>query len=284
MIDDLSVIIITFNEESNIRDCINSIKKVTNNIFVVDSYSTDRTQEILGEMGVKFVEHEFVNYSEKRNWAQKNNPFKTRWVFHLDADERFTPKLSEWLIKVFPVKKKEYDGFLFSRKTIFLNKWIKYGGQYPNYHSRLFKEQLGHCESKHYDQHWVVESKSITRIPGIDILNLVGKNLDEFILSHNNWASKEAKNILFSTPEQRGEVEARLFGNPIQKRRWLKQNIFEKFPLFLRSFLYFFYRYFIRLGFLDGKEGLIFFILQSFWFRFLVDAKVFEIKQIQSKK
>ena len=283
MIDDLTVIIITYQEESNIRDCIESVKGVTKNIYVVDSNSSDATQTILGEMDIEFTEHEFITYAQKRNWAQKNNPFKTEWVMHLDADERFTPELSSWLTHEFPEEKKKYDGFLFSRKTIFLNRWIKYGGQYPNYHCRLFKKNLGHCENKDYDQHFVITSNQITWVPKADILNNVVRDIDDLIISHNRWATKEAGEILSNHGRSVGEVEAKFLGNPIQRRRWLKHSIFEKLPLFIRSFVYFGYRYFLRLGFLDGKEGLIFFVLQTFWFRFLVDAKVFETKQNQTK-
>ena len=282
MIDDLTVIIITFQEEAKIRSCIESVQSVTSNIFVVDSYSTDRTQEILSDMEVRFVEHEFTTYAEKRNWSQKNNPFQTDWVMHLDADERFTPELIKWFANEFVEKRKKYNGFLFSRKTIFMNKWIKHGGQYPNYHARLFREHLGHCEDKEYDQHFIIDSDRIETIADVDIINIVTDNIDDLIRSHNNWATKEAKEILAAKRNLTGEVKARMWGNAIERRRWLKRNIFEKAPLFYRSFIYFNYRYFIRGGFLDGKEGLIFFFLQTFWFRFLVDAKVFEMTKDQS--
>ncbi len=284
MIDDLSVIILTFEEEANIRECIESVKSVTSNIFVVDSYSNDQTQNILDEMGVCYTEHEFITYAQKRNWAQKNNPFKTKWVMHLDADERFTPELIAWFVDEFSKKKKKMDGFLFSRKVIFMNRWIKHGGQYPNYHARLFREHLGHCEHKDYDQHFVIASNRITSVPRADILNNVAPDLDHFITSHNRWSTKEAQEILSNHGLSVGEIQAKFLGNPIQRRRWLKHNIFEKFPLFIRSFIYFSYRYFLRLGFLDGKEGLIFFVLQTFWFRFLVDAKVFEKKISSGQK
>lgn len=284
MIDDLTVIIITYNEEANIRECIESINGVTNNIFVVDSFSNDATKEILNDMDVRYAEYEFITYAHKRNWAQKNNPFKTKWVMHLDADERFTPELTAWFVNEFSEKKKITDGFLFSRKVIFMNKWIKHGGQYPNYHARLFREHLGHCENKDYDQHFVIDSNRITVVPRADIINNVVTDLDDFITSHNRWATKEAKEIFSNHGLSVGEVKANILGNPMQRQRWLKHNIFEKFPLFIRSFLYFSYKYFLRLGFLDGKEGLIFFVLQTFWFRFLVDAKVFEMKQSQTRR
>ena len=281
MIDDLTVIIITYQEESNIKDCIVSAQSVTNNIFVVDSHSTDKTQLILSEMGIRFTEHEFVSYAEKRNWAQKNNPFKTEWVLHLDADERLTPELSDWLLNKFQNEKNKADGFMFSRKTIFLEKWIKHGGQYPNFHLRLFKENIGSCENKAYDQHFVLTSHNITSIKYADIINIEAPNLEDFTLSHIKWAAKEANEIVSIKNKYPGEVRPKILGNPIERRRWLKLHIFQKSPLFLRSFIYFIYRYFIRLGFLDGKQGLIFFVLQTFWFRFLIDAKVFELTKNQ---
>ena len=282
VIDDLTVIIITFQEEQSIRDCVISAQLVTNNIFVVDSYSTDRTQSILNDMGVKFIEHEFISYAHKRNWAQKNNPFKTEWVIHIDADERFTPELSTWLMNDFAMAKDQYDGFMFSRKVLFLNRWIRFGGLYPNFHLRLFKATMGYVEDKAYVNHWVLPGGRVKVVHKADIINNVASNLDDFILSHNRWASNQALEIVYGKDNHPGEVEPKILGNPIERRRWLKIHVFEKSPLFIRSFVYFSYRYFIRLGFLDGKEGLIFFVLQTFWFRFLVDAKVFEVQKQNS--
>jgi glycosyltransferase involved in cell wall biosynthesis len=277
MIDDITVIIITFQEESNIEECINSVKNVTNNIFVVDSFSTDNTQNILKKMNVNFCEHEFVSYANKRNWAQENNPFNTPWVFHLDADERFTPELERWLLSEFPKEKIKADGFMFSRKTVFMDKWIKYGDHYPNFHLNFFKSNLGYVEEKAYDNHFVVKGNNTISIKNADIVNLVANSIDELILSHNKWATIEAQEIVHGI--EKGEVEVKLFGNPIERRRWLKTKIFQKSPIFLRSFLYFNYRYFLKLGFLDGKEGIVFHFLQGFWFRFLVDAKVLEMQK-----
>ena len=126
----------------------------------------------------------------------------------------------------------------------------------------------------------VLKTGSVKKVIGADIYNTVADSIDHFILSHNKWATLEAEEII-SEGHGLGDVKPNLLGNPIEKRRWLKLNIFQKSPLFVRSFLYFFYTYFLRLGFMDGKEGLIFFVLQCFWFRFLVDAKVIEIQKNQ---
>ena len=280
MNDGITIIILTFNEEKNIKKVIESVRNITNNIYVVDSFSSDKTLDILKEENIIYEQNPFENYSIQRNWAQLHNPFKSEWVLHLDADEPITKELEKWILNDFKKEKNNFDGFMFSRKTIFMDRWIKYGDQYPNYHLRLFKTKLGKCENKAYDQHYIVNGK-VKKIPNADIINTVAENLDDFILAHNRWATKEA--IEICTVKDTGDVTAKLLGNPIERKRWLKQNIFEKTPLFFRSFLYFIYRYFIKFGFLDGKEGLIFYVLQSFWFRFLIDAKVYEIKKIEIK-
>jgi len=274
VLENLTIIIVTYNEELRIERCLDSLVGICENIFVVDSQSTDKTTEILDDRGIKHTQHEFITYSEKRNWSQNNNPFNTEWVMHLDADEPITHELASWLVNDFPIACKKYDGFMFSRRAYFLGRWMKHGMQYPIFHLRLYKASLGMCEEKAYDSHFVIQSENVKSINGADIHNVVAESLSDFIVSHDKWSTLEAKEI--SEGGKKGDVVAKLFGNPIERRRWFKANVFEKSPMFLRGFALFFYRYFIRLGFLDGKEGLIYHVLQAFWFRFLIDAKVYE--------
>jgi len=278
MTDNLTIIVLTYNEENRIKKVLDSIRCVTPNVFVVDSFSTDDTVNILKECNINYAQRPFENYSKQRNWAQTNDPYNSTWVMHLDADEPITPELGRWLNSDFLSMRDNFDGFLFSRKTYFLGRWIKNGGQYPNFHLRLYKKILGKCEEKAYDQHFFLEGGNVKVIEGRDIYNTVADSIDDLILSHNKWATLEAQEI-FDGGKDKGDVQENVFGNPIERRRWLKVYVFQKSPLFLRSFGYFFYRYIIKRGFLDGKEGLIFFVLQTFWFRFLVDAKVFEIQK-----
>jgi hypothetical protein len=159
---------------------------------------------------------------------------------------------------------------------MFLGRWIRHGGHYPSYHLRLFRAALGSCESKVYDQHFLVNGR-VRVVQGTDIIDVVARSLTEFVTSHNRWSSLEAGEMFDGTlPEH--VVHPALTGNPIERRRWLKVKVFRKAPLFARSFAYFLYRYLFRLGFLDGREGLIFHVLQGFWFRFLIDAKYHEIR------
>jgi glycosyltransferase involved in cell wall biosynthesis len=277
---DLTIIILTFNEENNIQDCLKSIEDVPANVFVVDSYSTDSTLEILSDKKIRYAQHTFANYAIQRNWAQENDPFKSSWVLHMDADERLTPELRDWLINDFYLYK-GIDGFIFSRRAVFMGKWIRFGGHYPNYHLILFKKSSGKCEDKAYDQHFVCQGRKKI-IYRKDIINILSDNLENFINRHNHWSLLEAIETIKEIKS--GEVKSTLTGNPIERRRWFKKNMFERMPLFLRSICYFIYRFFFRLGFLDGKKGLVFHVLQGFWFRFLVDAKVYEIHKEMLKK
>jgi glycosyltransferase involved in cell wall biosynthesis len=278
-LDDITFVILTFNEEYRLPGCLDSLRGLNSKIFAVDSFSTDGTVELLAERGVRYLQRRFINYGDQRRWAQNENPFRTSWVFHLDADERLTDELRIWLETEFSTLSVTYDGFLFSRRTVFMGRWIRWGGHYPAYHLRLFKAALGNCEHKAYDQHFVVAGK-VLKTRHVDVIDTVTTDLESFVRSHDRWASLEAAEAV--SAGKSGEIRSAFGGNPIERRRWLKSNIYQRAPLFVRSFAYFIYRYIFRLGFLDGREGLVFHVLQGFWFRFLVDAKILELQNKSS--
>jgi glycosyltransferase involved in cell wall biosynthesis len=277
----ISVIILTYNEEKNIEDCLKSVYGWVDEIFIVDSYSTDRTLEIARKYTDKIYQHPFENYATQRNWAQDNLPIKNEWVFHLDADERATPEIIEELEKVFSGSLDGIDGFMVSRRTVFMGKWIKHGGHYPAYHLRIFRKHFGRCEDRLYDQHFYVKGK-IKILKG-DIIDTITSDLNVWVSRHTRWATQEALEVLDKNRgcgvwDNDNVIKGNLKGNPVEQKKWLREKYY-RLPLFIRPFLYFLYRYFFRLGFLDGKEGLIFHFLQGFWYRFLVDAKIYEIEK-----
>jgi glycosyltransferase involved in cell wall biosynthesis len=273
----ISVIVLTYNEERNLADCLRSVQGWAGEIFVVDSGSTDNTTQIAGSFGAMVVEHPFENYSRQRNWALQNLPLRNDWVLHLDADHRVTDVLKNTLYAIFskPVPD-DVHGFMVSRRTIFMGKWIRFGGHYPVYHAVLFRKNNGYCEEKRYDQHFKVEGK-IQKLRG-DIVDIITDSLTRFTERHNRWSTLEAEEVVHGGALDPDKLlQPNPLGNPMQQRRFLK-SLYERMPLFVRPMLYFLVRYFLRLGFLDGRRGLIFHFLQGFWFRFLVDAKVFEQK------
>jgi len=273
----ISVIILTFNEEKNLPDCLSALDGLAEQVVVVDSGSTDRTLEIARSWGAEIVEHLFQYYSQQRNWALDNLPLRCEWTLQLDADHRVTPELQKTLREIFsPLPPTGINGYMVSRRTMFLDKWIRFGGHYPVYHAVLFRRSAGRCEDKLYDQHFVVQGE-VRKLRG-DIIDIITDSLTTFTERHNRWASLEAQDQSQTTISRDSRrVQAKFGGTPMEKRRFLK-SVYERLPLFLRPFLYFFIRYFLRLGFLDGRRGLIFHFLQGFWFRFLVDAKIFELR------
>ncbi len=281
----LSVVILTLDEERNLPGCLKSLDGLEAEIFVVDSGSSDETVRIAKEAGGHVCHHEFENYAAQRNWSLENLPIKTPWTLCLDADERLTPELREEILERISVEQGGPDGYMMKRRTYFLGRWIRHGGQYPAYHLRLFKSGKGRCEDRLYDQHFLVEG-AVGSLKN-DYVDIITADLSSWIDRHNRWATLEASEILAQKERNRsGEekvVVPNLFGTPIQRKRFLRSIVYQNFPLFLRPFLFWLYGYVFRLGFLDGMPGLIFHTLQRFWLRFLVDAKIYELKTNETR-
>lgn len=267
----LSTIILTFNSEAVLAETLTSVIPVSDAIYVVDSFSTDETLAIAARHGAHVVQHVFENYGAQRNWAIKNLPIETDWELHLDADERLTPELAAEIGALKQAPPAGIDGFYLPRLAYFLGRAIRHGGMYPTWHLRLFRHGSGRCEQRLYDQHFYVAGPtSRLRHPMIDDQR---HSLTEWTARHNRWSDAEVQEI--SLGARPGVIAARVTGTPVQRKRAYR-GWYYRAPSLLRPFLLFFYRYVLRLGFLDGKEGLIFFVLQCFWFRFLVDAKLYE--------
>jgi glycosyltransferase involved in cell wall biosynthesis len=277
----ISVVILTYNESRNILDCLESVKELTDNIIIVDSGSTDDTLVIASAYSTTVYHHPFENYSKQRNWAFQNVETKYQWILNMDADHRLTTELVDELRSLFKTGiPGDVNGFMASRRTMFLGRWIRYGGHYPVYHGILFRKGFGQCENKEYDQHFLIEGKS-WQLKG-DVIDIITDSLSTFVTRHNKWATLEANDIL-NMDEEEGKIVPDKNGNAMQQRRFQRMKYYS-YPLFWRVFLYSFYRYVLKRGFLDGKPGLIFHFLQGFWFRFLVDAKIYELNKKKSLK
>ena len=273
-----SIVILTYNSELSIAETLQSVVSLSDDIHVVDSFSKDRTVEIAREFGAKVVEHPFENYGAQRNWAINSLQLKYEWQLHLDADERLTPEL---VMEIGSIPDDiRLNGFYLPRLMTFLGGFIRHGGMYPTWHMRLFRTGFGRCESRKYDQHFYVTEGETAQLKG-DMIDDLRMPLTEWTSRHNRWTDAEVEEL--STKEDDGRIEGRLGGNPVERKRYLRR-LYNNTPLFVRPFVLFFYRYFLRLGFLDGTEGFIFYVLQTFWFRFLVDAKLFERRKAQSEE
>ncbi|HXQ42509.1 MAG TPA: glycosyltransferase family 2 protein [Candidatus Udaeobacter sp.] len=274
----LSVVLLAFNSEATLGATLASARLVSDDIHVVDSGSADKTLEIAAAAGARIVQHPFENYGRQRNWAIDNLPLKYGWQLHLDADERLTPELAQRINALAAGFPAGTDGYFIPRLTYFLGRPIRHGGMYPIWHMRLFRNGKGRCEDRKYDQHFRCDGPT-TEIDAA-MIDDVRMSLSEWTARHNRWADAEADELL--NPSETGVIAGRLAGDPVQRKRALRGG-YNRAPLFLRAFGLFFYRYVLRLGFLDGMPGLIFFVLQTFWFRFLVDAKIYERQMISPR-
>jgi glycosyltransferase involved in cell wall biosynthesis len=270
----LSVIILTYNEEVNLPDCLRSLAGLHCEIFVVDSGSTDRTLEIAESSGAAIVAHAFENYAAQRNWTLRNLPLQTDWVLNLDADERLTPELVTEINRILADPPADIGGFNLRKRTIFMGRWIRHGGHYPSYHLRLFRKDKGQCEDRLYDQHFVADGPLATLQH--DYLDVVSSEVNSWTLRHARWSRLEAQEMLSTVAANANRVRSDPMGTHTERKRWLREGIYGRAPLFIRPFLYWFYRYILRLGFLDGTEGLIFHFLQGCWYRFLIDCEIYE--------
>lgn len=276
----LSVIVLTLNEEKHIGRCIASVQSFAKEVFVVDSYSSDRTAQIAEMVGAKLYRSAFVNHAAQFNWGLDNLPINTDWVMRLDADEYVTPELTCEIGATLDTLPDDVSGLYVTRRVHFMGRWIKHGGYYPTRLLRIWRAGRGRCERRWMDEHiYVTGGRTLTLRNDIVDDNLHG--LTSWTDKHNKYATREAAEALnarytFATYDV---VASKYFGTKEQRKRWLKEHIYARLPLGLRAFLYFMLRYFVRGGFLDGYPGFVFHVLQGFWYRLLIDAKVFEIEQ-----
>ena len=266
-----SIVILTYNSETSIRETLRSIVALSDDIHVVDSFSKDRTTEIALSYGAKVVQHEFGNYGAQRNWSISSLPFRYRWQLHLDADERLTPELRQEIADL-KDDTEAVSGFYIPRLMHFLGRPIRHGGLSPTWHMRLFRSGVGRCEARSYDQHFYVTDGNTRQLKG-RMIDDIKMSLSEWTMRHNRWSDAEVEEL--ESDHREGRIQGKLSGNPVERKRSLRR-LYDGCPLFVRPFALFFYRYILRLGFLDGYPGFIFYVLQTFWFRFLIDSKLFE--------
>jgi glycosyltransferase involved in cell wall biosynthesis len=273
----VSVLILTHNEERNIAKCVESLLPLTHEIFVVDSGSDDRTVEICQRYGVHVASRKWTTYADQFNWGLDHFDFQTGWIMRMDADEELTPELVTELRGYLDAAPPVVSGIYIRRRVYFMGRWIRHGGYYPTWLLRVFRNGVGRCEALWMDEHIVLNSGRAVKIQA-DLIDKNNKDLTFWTDKHNKYASREVLDVLAKRSKAGADkrLTASLGGSQAQLRRWMKDNVYARVPLFVRPLCYFLYRYFIRLGFLDGKEGLIFHFLQGFWYRFLVDAKLFE--------
>jgi len=275
----VTAVILCHNEALHIERCIRSVRRVASRIVVVDSGSTDGSGDLARALGATVLFNPWINHAHQFNWALDQLGTSTEWVLRIDADEYLSPALAVAISREVDRAHEEVGGFTVGRRIVFLGQPIRFGGLFPAQVLRLFRYGRGRCELRWMDEHIQVSGR---------VLSLEGELIDDnrkplswWIDKHNGYASKEAVEVLnaryaFAPLES---AYAGASGSHAGRKRWVKNHIYNNLPSGLRAMCYFLYRYVLRLGFMDGRRGTAFHILQGFWYRYLVDQKVAEAER-----
>lgn len=259
---DITTIILTKNEEKNIEAAITSAKQISERILVIDCGSDDKTVELSKQLGAEVYYHEWVGFARQFNWALDHCNIATEWVYRLDADERITEELAKEIEHVTSSNEaSEYNAYSMRWQMYFMGKRLRHGGTHRTYVTRLIRFGKARVEDKEMDERFIVEGKT--------------KQLKNYFIHYdykdlNNWLIKHIRYSDLEIVAYKG-TDSRLDSNQQKKR-----GFYYKLPAFWRARFYYWFRYYIQLGFLDGREGKIFIYLQAYWYRFIVDAKIYE--------
>jgi glycosyltransferase involved in cell wall biosynthesis len=276
----ISAIVLTHDEQANLAACLASLAGWVGEMFVVDSGSTDGTRSIAERYGAPIAEHAFETHARQWLWALDHLPLQHAWVLALDADQRLTPELQEEIVGLFTGKTAKLDGvdgLYLNRRQIFRGRWIRHGGYYPKYLLKLFRRDRVRIDDRDLiDHHFYVSGPTRTLKHDLVEDNAKEADIAFWIEKHNRYARLQAQ--VESLDERNHPLTPRPLGSPDERTAWLKRA-WAHLPLYLRPVLYFSYRYFIRLGFLDGKQGFVFHVLQGFWYRLLVDIHLDDLRR-----
>lgn len=283
---DLTVVILTKNEEKNLRKCVESFRGIAKRFVIVDSGSTDGTEALCKKLdkelqtsgaSLDFYYNKWISYANQLNWGLENTNISTEWSMRMDADEELMEDLATEIDEKLDGLRPPINGVIIRRRLIFMGRWIKHGGRYPELLLRIFRTGKASCEMKIMDEHMILSEGEIVTFNN-DLIDNNQKDLEWWTAKHNWYSNRE---VLDHQMSLEGDALADDGGSSgqAQMKRLVKNSGYYRLPKFFRAHLYFIYRYWFRLGFLDGPEGKIFHFLQAYWYRFLVDAKMYQCEK-----
>jgi glycosyltransferase involved in cell wall biosynthesis len=274
----VSVLVPTLDEELNLPDCLDSVQWA-DEVFIVDSYSHDRTLEIGRARGAQVVQHPFDSYSRQKNWALDTLPFRNDWVLIVDADERVTPDLRCEIERVLS-SAATFEGYYVNRRFIFLGTWVRHAGWYPSWNLRLFRHRLGRYDDREVHEHIVLNGRA--GYLRNDLVHLDQRGLEAYIARHNRYSTLEAAARLKAerNAADRARLPVSLLASPVQRKRFVRERIWPAVPL--KPFALFVYMYVLRRGFLDGRAGLALCVFHAFQ-EFMVGLKLAELRRLSSR-
>ncbi|MGA9378432.1 MAG: glycosyltransferase family 2 protein [Phormidium sp.] len=280
----VSVLIPAKNEEANLPACLESVA-VADEVFVVDSQSSDASGEISQRYGANVVQFYFNGrWPKKKNWSLENLPFRNEWVLIVDCDERIPPEL--WAEIAAAIENPDYNGYYLNRKVFFLGTWIRYGGRYPDWNLRLFRHEKGRYENlgteeirntgdNEVHEHVVLEG-NVGYLKN-DMLHIDFRDIYHWLERHNrysNWEARVYLNLLTGRGDD-GTIGANILGDSVQRKRFLKK-VWVRLPF--KPTLRFLLSYVFQLGFLDGRAGYTYARLLS-QYEYQIGVKLYELRR-----
>jgi glycosyltransferase involved in cell wall biosynthesis len=276
----LTVLVVTRNEELNLERCLRSVRGLADQVFVVDSESADRTVEIARRYADAVHE---LPYDHTRiipwifQWGLDHLPIRNPWVLILEADQALTPALRQEIAALLARPRIEEDGFYLRRRQVFRGRRIRFGGYRGKPLLKLFRRGRAQLDPLEQDTRVYVDGRVGRLRAPLEEWNRKEDAIQFYLEKHLRYAEAFAREEL--ARRRQGipwKLTPRLFGTTDERTLWLKARYY-RLPLFVRPALYFFYRYVLLLGVLDGKTGFVFHFLQAFWFRLVVDIRLEEL-------
>jgi glycosyltransferase involved in cell wall biosynthesis len=277
----LTTVILTRDEEVHIARAIASVQAFSHEVLVVDSYSQDRTCEIARSLGARVVQNPWVNQARQFRFALAECGIRTEWILRLDADEVVGPDLAARLAQVLPTLTPQVTGVVLNRRHMFMGRWVRHGGRYPLRLLRVWRNGLGEVEDRWMDEHVRLKAGRAIALDGV-FADVCERDVAFFVAKHNGYAAREAVEVLGRKYGLLGEARTpsiASIGAQARVKRWIKEQVYNRLPFGFGPLAYFLWRYLLQLGFLDGRSGLIYHVMQGFWYRFLVDVRVLELER-----
>jgi len=274
-IQTVSIIVPTLNEELNLPDCLASISPYFAHVFVVDSLSSDRTLEIARAHGAHVAQNPFEGYAKQYNWARDNLPLETDWIAYFAADERLTPALRKELAQTTRPGGTEHAGFFIPQRYVFMDRLLEHGGWAPSYQLRMFRRSLGRWEERAVHEIPIVEG-TLGYLEN-HYIHHDARDIAHFVRKHNRYSTLEAEEAvaeLLASGAGRKLFEGSLWGDAMERRRWIKTRLWPRLPA--RFVIKFVHQYIVKRGFLDGRQGYYFALLHAFY-EMLIAAKTHEL-------
>jgi glycosyltransferase involved in cell wall biosynthesis len=273
------VVILTYNEEVNLPQALASVSGWATEVVVLDSGSTDGTADVARAHGARLVSHPFENYGKQRNVGIDAVASSADWVLFLDADEWITAELRAEIDSAIAADS-DVNGYFLRRRLMWRTQWIR-RGYYPTWILRLVRVGKARCEERSVNEQMIVEGRTaqLTR----DFIHEDRKGVGDWIDKHNRYATHEAVEA-FRRDAGKAQLQGTPFGSQPQRARWLRTRIWNRLPPLVRPFIYFFYRYVLRGGFLDGREAFTYHFLQGLWYPLITDIKYLELRDAAKQR